>query len=84
MTAQREARLKPEFAEIYPGLEAGVWYPAGRVAEYFLSRPDEIPSATTELTNRVLDERHFEFRGGPTSGGGQLRQTLGPSRKASS
>ena len=84
MTAQREARLKPEFAEIYPGLEAGVWYPAGRVAEYFLSRPDEIPSATTELTNRVLDERHFEFRGGPSTAGDQLRQTLGSRRKTSS
>jgi len=81
MTAQREARLKPEFAEIYPGLEAGIWYPAGRIAEYFLSRPDEIPSATTELTNRVLDERHFEFRGGPSTGSDQLRKTVGPRLK---
>ena len=77
MTAQREARLKPEFAEIYPGLEAGIWYSAGRVAEYFLSRPDAIPSATTELTSRVLDERHFEFRGGPSTGGDRPRRTLG-------
>jgi hypothetical protein len=65
MSPQREAKLKPEFAEIYPGLQAGIWYPAARVAEYFLARLAQVPSATTELADRVLDERHFEFRGGP-------------------
>lgn len=74
MAPQREARLKPEFAEIYPGLEAGVWYPAATVAQYFLSRPADVPSATTELTDRVLDERHFEFRGGPAASDGRPRR----------
>jgi hypothetical protein len=74
MVPHREARLKPEFADIYPGLAADVWYPAGRVAEYFLARPDEVPSATTELSNRVLDERHFEFRGGPGDADDSPRQ----------
>lgn len=79
MAPQREARLKPEFAAIYPGLEADVWYPAGRVAEYFLARPDDVPSATTELANRVLDERHFEFRGGPgpADDGPRIRRARG-------
>src|SRR5690348_4268179 len=27
-TPLREARLKPEYAELYPGVEAGVWYTA--------------------------------------------------------
>jgi hypothetical protein len=74
MSPNREARLKPEFADVYPGLEAGVWQPAGRIAEYFLARPDELPSATTELTSRVLDERHFEFRGGPGTAGERPQQ----------
>jgi hypothetical protein len=65
MAPQREARLKPQFASVYPGLEPGVWYPAASIAEYFLARPADLPSAHTELTDRVLDETHFEFRGGP-------------------
>ena len=69
MTSQREVRLKPEFASVYPGLEPAVWYPAASIAEYFLTRPAEIPSARTELTDRVLDETHFEFRGGPDDPG---------------
>ena len=65
MAPQREARLKPEFAEIYPGLEAGIWHPAARVAECFLARPDAAPHADVQHVERILDERHFEFRGGP-------------------
>ncbi len=64
MTPRREVRLKALFADVYPGLEAEVWYPAAVVAEYFLTRPAAVPSASTELTDRVLDEQHFEFRGG--------------------
>ncbi len=62
--ALREARLKAEFARRYPGLAAGVWLPAAQVAEYFLAQPSPLPNASTELTNRVLDETHFDFRGG--------------------
>jgi hypothetical protein len=29
----REARLKPEFAHVYPPLEAGKWEPAGVLAD---------------------------------------------------
>lgn len=64
MSPHREVRLKAEFAATYPGLEPDVWYPAAVVAEYFLVRPAAVPSASTELADRVLDERHFEFRGG--------------------
>lgn len=76
MSPQREAKLKPEFADSYPGLQAGIWYPAARVAEYFLARLAQVPSATTELADRVLDERHFEFRGGPPA----EAEREGPSR----
>jgi hypothetical protein len=64
MSPQREAKLKPEFADMYPGLQAGIWYPAARVAEYFLARLAQFPFATTEQADRELDERHIEFRGG--------------------
>ena len=30
----REARLRPEFASRYPGVEAGVWYTAATLAEH--------------------------------------------------
>lgn len=59
----REARLRPEFADLYPGLEPGQWYAAATVAEFLLVRaqtlhgPDEPPL-------RTLSTEHFEFRGG--------------------
>jgi hypothetical protein len=85
MSPQREVKLKSEFADTYPGLQSDVWYPAARVAEYFLARLAQVPSATTELTDRVLDERHFEFRGGPpddTEREGPTRATDQPGRTA--
>ena len=59
----REARLRPEFADLYPTLTPGQWEPAARIAEvvlarFLLSQISEVP-----LEDRVLDERHFEFRG---------------------
>jgi hypothetical protein len=59
----REARLKPEFAERYPHLEAGVWEPAAEVgAKVLLWQVQQ--QGTAALASRILDERHFEFRGG--------------------
>jgi hypothetical protein len=60
----REARLRPEFAHLYPGLTPGRWEPAARIAEaalanVLLQRMGEAP-----LQDRALDEAHFEFRGG--------------------
>ena len=59
----REARLRPEFADIYPELTPGQWEPAARIAEavlarYLLQRMTDAPG------DRTLDESHFEFRGG--------------------
>ena len=34
----REARLRPEFADLYPTLTPGQWEPAARVAEAVLAR----------------------------------------------
>ena len=61
---QREARLRAEFADRYPGIEPGVWFTAATLSEHLLSRvrredPDR------ETPSRLLDPEHFEFRGEP-------------------
>ncbi len=59
----REARLKPEFANQYPQLEADVWEPAAEMgAKVLLWQVQQ--QGTAALATRILDERHFEFRGG--------------------
>jgi hypothetical protein len=59
----REARLKPEYAELYPTLTAGQWEPAARVAEVVLARFLLLEISDTPLRDRILNEEHFEFRG---------------------
>ena len=57
------ARLKPEFAERYPPLVAGVWETAAEMgAKVLLWQVQQ--QGTDALSMRILDERHFEFRGG--------------------
>jgi hypothetical protein len=60
----REARLKPEFAHLYPPLEPDRWEPAAmmadRVVAWLLRQPDKGYVAP----ERVLRSEHFEFRGG--------------------
>ena len=63
----REARLRPEFAALYPGLTPGQWEPAARIAEavlanVFLREIGDAPQPDTRL-----NEAHFEFRGGTES-----------------
>ena len=73
----REARLKPEFADLYPTLAAGQWEPAARVAEAVLARLLLMEMSGSPLQDRVLREEHFEFRGetpdGAPHGCGQAR-----------
>jgi hypothetical protein len=63
MMSRREARLRPEFAGLYPYLKAGEWESAAvltdRVVASTLGRPDGM-FITGE---RALDAKHFEFRG---------------------
>jgi hypothetical protein len=58
----REARLKPEYAESYPGIEAGVWLPATVIGQQLLLWHLTIPGMPEG--ERLLSEEHFEFRGG--------------------
>lgn len=61
--AVREARLRPEWAHLYPGLEAGVWTVAAQLVPLVLRhRLQGQPS--WEFTQRILVDEHFEFRGG--------------------
>ena len=68
----REARLKPEFADQYPGLVPGVWHPAASIAAYLLTRQRTLGGADPlGPPARAIPTDHFEFRGGSTSHGGQ-------------
>ena len=62
-TPRREARLKSEYAALYPDVEAGVWYTAATLAEHLLSRFLGQERASRSLPERILDDHHFEFRG---------------------
>jgi hypothetical protein len=59
----REARLRPEFADLYPELLPGRWEPAARIVEVVLARY-LLQQMTDGQPDRALNETHFEFRGG--------------------
>jgi hypothetical protein len=59
----REARLRPEYAELYPALEPGVWLPATAVGQKLLLW--HLAKSMTPKGERLLVDEHFEFRGGP-------------------
>jgi hypothetical protein len=59
----RQARLKPEFAGLYPPLTPDVWEPAAEMgARVLLWQVQQ--QGTAALGMRLLAEEHFEFRGG--------------------
>ena len=60
----REARLRPEYAHLYPMLEPGAWLPAAVAAEKVASVRLIQLAETYVLHDRVLTDAHFEFRGG--------------------
>ena len=61
--ALREARLRPEWAHLYPGLEPDVWMVAAELVPLVLRH--RLQGQTTwEFTRRILVDEHFEFRGG--------------------
>jgi len=62
----REARLRPEYADLYPELVPGQWESASRIAEVVLARY-LLQQLTDGQPDRALNETHFEFRGGATS-----------------
>jgi hypothetical protein len=63
----RQALLKSGSAHLYPGIPAGEWRPATVMAGMVLALPSA-PRNSQGLRERVLDERHFEFRGRLSAG----------------
>jgi hypothetical protein len=63
-TAVREARLKAEFAHLYPPLEPGRWESAALLADRVVAWLVRQPNRGYVAPERVLRSEHFEFRGG--------------------
>jgi hypothetical protein len=72
----REARLRPEFAHLYPMLAPDTWAPAADIAEKVAAIRLLQLADTYVLHDRVLTDAHFEFRGGTP------RRAIGPSQGA--
>lgn len=64
----REARLRPEYTELYPGVRPGHWEPAAVLADRLLA-DSLLRGSETAVRGRVLLDAHFEFRGGVSRGG---------------
>jgi hypothetical protein len=62
----REARLKPEFAHLYPPLDPGHWAPAAMMADRMVAWLLRQPDKGYVAPERVLRSEHFDFRGGGT------------------
>ena len=60
----REARLKGEYADEYPGLTPDVWIPATELARKLIERSHA--RRREGRHTRTFDPTHFEFRGGST------------------
>jgi hypothetical protein len=71
----REARLRPEFAKQYPVLEPGVWMPASDLGRQLLLW--HLAAGVTPDGERLMDEAHFEFRGGIQRDGAWVNQRNG-------
>ncbi len=63
----RQALLKSGSAHLYPGIPAGEWQPATVIADMVLALRQP-PRASQGGRERVLDERHFDFRGRLSAG----------------
>ena len=60
---RREARLRPECAGRYPGIQAGVWESAAVLCDRVLAG-GLLRGSPREWSVRVLPAEYFEFRGG--------------------
>jgi hypothetical protein len=66
----REGRLRPEYAHLYPGIPAGTWMLAATLAKHLLTGMVSDGKLPPRINARLLDDDHFEFRGGgPPTGG---------------
>jgi hypothetical protein len=63
-TTIREARLRADYANDYPGIEPGVWFTAATLAEHLELRRLRDQERALPDGPRRLSGDHFEFRGG--------------------
>jgi hypothetical protein len=66
----REARLRPQYASLYPALTAGTWQPASAIGRQLLLW--HLTSPTPPQGERLMSEEHFEFRGGARRDQGEV------------
>lgn len=60
----REARLRPEHAKLYPGLEPDVWMPVETLLRHITDMIHQDRSKAGVITGtRLLHQEHFEYRG---------------------
>lgn len=64
----RQALLKSGSSHLYPGIPPGEWQPAAVMADMVLALRPGARQGPPGRRNRVLDERHFEFRGRLSAG----------------
>jgi hypothetical protein len=72
VNACREARLRPEYAELYPVLAPGVWMTASDIGRQLLLW--HLATARSPGGERLINEEHFEFRGGERRSGSWVNQ----------
>lgn len=64
----RQALLKSGAAHLYPGIPPGEWQPANVMVDLVLALRNAVSHGASQPRHRVLDERHFEFRGRLSAG----------------
>ena len=70
MAGPRRTRLDPKFGSLYPEIPAGHWLPAWQAATRRAERLWREQGPEALLEDRLLSDKHFQFRGGiPRPGG---------------
>ncbi len=64
----RQALLRSSYGHLYPGIPPGEWQPAAVMVDLVLSVRSGSRHQTVAGRDRVLDGRHFQFRGLPSAG----------------
>ena len=68
----REARLRPEFAGLYPVVEPGVWMAASDLGRQLLWW--HLTAGRAPEGERLMSQEHFEFRGGTQRNGAWVNE----------
>lgn len=72
MADHREARLRAEFAELYPVLPPGVWMSASDIGRQLFLWHLTVTGAPAD--DRLMSEEHFDFRGGERRSGSWVNE----------